>query len=69
MLFQIFRCTELHLANRLIEKTIFEHVQLIKYTSESITLRYGTLGPSNSSSFLQRRNEPFFNSRDLTTIR
>ena len=43
-------------------------VQLTRYISAPITLRYGTLEPSNSSFFSQGRNELFFTSSDLTII-
>ena len=35
----------------MIEKAMSKHVQLTRYISASIELRYGTLGPSNFSSF------------------
>ena len=60
---------ELYLANKLTERTMFRHVQLARYISAPITLIYGTLGPSNSSHFLQGRNGSFFTSSDQTIIR
>ena len=46
-------------ANKLTEKAMFGRVQLARYISAPITLRYGTLGPSNSPSFSQWRNGLF----------
>ena len=55
--FQCLRVgAELYLANKLIEKTMFGCIQLARYISAPIALRYGTLGLSNSSSFSQGRN-------------
>ena len=59
---------KLYLAKKLTEKSMFECVQLARYISAPITLRYGTLGPSNSSFFLQWQNGSCFTSNDLTTI-
>ena len=42
------------IANKLIEKGMFGRVQLARYISAAIALRYGTLGPSNSSFFFAR---------------
>ena len=47
---------------------MFRHVQLARYISAPIALIYGTLGPSNSSHFLQGRNGSFFTSNDYKTI-
>ena len=47
---------ELYLADKLIEKTMSRRVQLARYMSVLIALRYGTSGPSNSSSFSQGQN-------------
>ena len=45
--------SELYLANRLTKKKImFDCVQLVRYMSAPIALRYCTLGPSNSLIFL-----------------
>ena len=56
MSFQCLRVgTELYLANKLTgKKTMPERVQLEKYISAPITLRYGTSRPSNSSSFFYK---------------
>ena len=59
---------ELYLANKLTEKEMFGHVQLARYISAPIILRYGASGLSNSSFFSQGRNELFFTSSDQTTI-
>ena len=45
---------ELHLTNKLIEKTIFGHVQLTRYITAPIALRYDTLWWSHSSHFIAR---------------
>ena len=39
------------MANKLTKKAIFGQVQLAKYISTSMTLRYDTSGPSNYSPF------------------
>ena len=54
--------------NKLIEKTIYGRVQLARYISAPMTLRYGTSRPSNYSPFSQGRNESFFTSSEQTTI-
>ena len=36
---------ELYLANKLTERAMFEYVQLARYISAPIALRYGTSGP------------------------
>ena len=59
---------ELYLADKLTEKTMSRCVQLARYISAPITLRYGTSGLSNSSLFSQGRNESFFTSSDQKTI-
>ena len=59
---------ELYLINKLTGKTMFGRVQLTRYISTSIALKYNTLGLSNSSLFLQRRNVSFFTLSDRTTI-
>ena len=67
-----FQClqvgAELYLANKLIEKAMSRRVQLARYISTPIALRYGTSGPNNSSFFSQGRNGSFFTSSDQTTI-
>ena len=47
---------------------MFGRVQLARYISAPIALRYGTSGPSNSSFFLQGQNGSFFTSSDQTTL-
>ena len=47
------------MANKLTEKAISGLVQLVRYISVPMALRYGTSGPSNSSPFSQGRNESF----------
>ena len=67
--FQCLRVgVELYLANKLTEKAMFGRVQLARYISAPMVLRYGTSGPSNYSSFSQGQNESFFTSNDPTTI-
>ena len=67
-----FQClligVELYLTNKLTEKAIFGRVQLARYISIPITLRYDTLRPSNSSPFSQGRNWSFFMSSEWITI-
>ena len=59
--FQCLRVgAELYLANKLKEKEISWRVQLARYISEPIILRYGTSRPSNSSPFSQGQNGSFF---------
>ena len=53
--FQCLRVgTELYLANKLTEKAMFGRVQLARYISAPIALRYGTSGPSNYSFFFYK---------------
>ena len=55
MSFQCLRVgAELYLANKMTEKTMFGRIQLARYISAPIALRYGTSGPSNFSSFFAR---------------
>ena len=44
----------MYLANKLTKKAMSELVQLARYISAPIALRYGTSGPSNSSSFFAK---------------
>ena len=57
------------MTNKLTKKAIFGRLQLARYISAQIALRYGTLGLSNFSPFSQGRNGSFFTSSDRTTIR
>ena len=43
---------------------MFGHVQLERYISALIAIRYGTSRPNNSSSFSQGQNGSFFMSSD-----
>ena len=56
------------MANKLTKKAIFGQVQLARYISTSMALRYDTSGPSNYSPFSQGRNESFFTSSERTII-
>jgi hypothetical protein len=59
---------ELYLAHKLIVKVVFGVLQFARYTSASITLRYGTSRPKISSSSSSGRKGYFFASSDQTTI-
>ena len=60
MKFQCLRVgVELYLTNKLIEKTMSECVQLIRYISAPIALRYGTSGPSTLHPFRKDEMGPF----------
>ena len=48
---------------------MFRHVQLTRYISILIVLRYDTSRSSNFSLFLQEQNWSFFNLSDQTTIK
>ena len=67
-----FKClrvgAELYLANKLREKAIYGRVQLARYISAPMTLRYDTSRPSNSSLFSQGRIQSFFTSSERITI-
>ena len=58
---------KLYLAKKLIEKAISGQVQLARYISTSMTLKYDILGPIYSS-FSQGRNGSFVTSNEQTTI-
>lgn len=68
-LFQCLRVgEEMYLANILIANDISGRVYLERYISVLIALKYGTSGPSNSSSFSQGLKGSVSTSNDLTTI-
>ena len=66
-----FQCllvgAELYLANKLTEKAMSGQVKFARYISAQFALRYGTLGPSNSSFSFLGRNGSLVTSSDLTT--
>ena len=57
------------LTNKLTKKAIHRQIQLTKYISRLIAIRYDTLEPSKSPHFSQGRSGSLLTSSDQTTIR
>ena len=50
---------ELYITNKLTEKAMFGRIQLVRYISAPIALRYGTSGPSTLHPFRKDEMGPF----------